>query len=430
MYDKNKKYHIYSIRNKINNKRYIGLTNNIERRWNAHEKSKFPIGRAIRKYGYNNFDKRILKKNLTLKQAKKTERFYIAKYNSNNPKYGYNLTGGGDGIFNPTIEIRIKIGKAHRGKKLSKETKKKLKIARNRPETERKRLTTRKKNGTDKFTKKALKNVLKGLKNRPNKKLEIQKAIKTKIKNGYISPIEKRKCANPNCNNSFKCRTKSKRIFCSKSCVVRAGQNLGCKRKPHSKETREKLSKAAKNRKHTEKTKEKIGALQKNLSIKEYRNSLKIETRHCACGCKLKFKCQRRSKQKFIHGHNSVGSHRHHSKATKKLISKNSAMKGKTGNKHHNWIPRETRICACGCNQKFKCRKNSTQKYIYGHNDGNINRRIPREIRTCACGCKQTFECLENSSKKFVHGHNSLGMTRSKESLRKAVKTRRKNGSY
>lgn len=41
--------------------------------------------------------------------------------------------------------------------------------------------------------------------------------------------------------------------------------------------------------------------------------------------------------------------------------------------------------------------------------------RIPRETRICECGCEETFECKINSKKRFVRGHNSQGQIPTKE---------------
>lgn len=50
---------VYSIKNMINDKLYVGITNNVGARWNKHiydakHDSSCVIHRAIRKYGENN----------------------------------------------------------------------------------------------------------------------------------------------------------------------------------------------------------------------------------------------------------------------------------------------------------------------------------------------------------------------------------------
>lgn len=49
--------------------------------------------RAIEKYGWDNFEHLVLKKVLSSDEADFYEKFYIKKYKSNDPKFGYNLTG-------------------------------------------------------------------------------------------------------------------------------------------------------------------------------------------------------------------------------------------------------------------------------------------------------------------------------------------------
>lgn len=91
---------IYCHKNKINNKVYIGqTTQNTNRRWRNGEGYKgCPyFYRSIKKYGWDNFDHIILEENLEVSELNEKEKFYIQKYNSSNPKYGYNLTNGGEG---------------------------------------------------------------------------------------------------------------------------------------------------------------------------------------------------------------------------------------------------------------------------------------------------------------------------------------------
>ena len=90
---------IYMHRNKINNKVYIGQTkcNNPNNRWrNGTNYQNTYFGRAINKYGWDNFEHIILETNIqSIEEADAKERFYIAQYDSNNPEKGYNLTNGG-----------------------------------------------------------------------------------------------------------------------------------------------------------------------------------------------------------------------------------------------------------------------------------------------------------------------------------------------
>lgn len=85
---------IYSIQNKINNKRYIGQSNNIYERWNRHKAlyDNCAIHRALQKYGIENFDFSILEL-CSENELDDKEIYWINYYNSY--KDGYNETSGG-----------------------------------------------------------------------------------------------------------------------------------------------------------------------------------------------------------------------------------------------------------------------------------------------------------------------------------------------
>lgn len=88
-------YCIYAHINKINGKIYIGQTKNIKERWkpSAYENcTKFY--NAIEKYGWDNFEHKILFNNLTLEEANILETETIINYDSVN--MGYNLNYGGN----------------------------------------------------------------------------------------------------------------------------------------------------------------------------------------------------------------------------------------------------------------------------------------------------------------------------------------------
>ena len=88
---------------------YIGITNNIDRRWNScgmdyeHCTNFFY---AIRKYGWINISHEVLIENLSKEEAEFLEKQYIEKYNSTNPRKGYNMTTGGSD-FQKTSKRRI-----------------------------------------------------------------------------------------------------------------------------------------------------------------------------------------------------------------------------------------------------------------------------------------------------------------------------------
>lgn len=111
---------IYIATNKVNGKVYIGKTKfSLNARKRMHERSKknFLFCRALRKHGVDNFEWKILvkdvRRNIVLNRL---ERHYIYLYSSNNKKYGYNLTEGGEGISNPSEETRKKMSINQLGK--------------------------------------------------------------------------------------------------------------------------------------------------------------------------------------------------------------------------------------------------------------------------------------------------------------------------
>lgn len=112
MEKQDKKWYVYIHTNKINNKKYIGISSeeNPNRRWkNGYGYRQQVFFRAIQKYGWDNFEHEIVITNLTESEAKIKEQELIAQYNSNNPNYGYNRSKGGDDLPEKTPELLEKI---------------------------------------------------------------------------------------------------------------------------------------------------------------------------------------------------------------------------------------------------------------------------------------------------------------------------------
>lgn len=93
---------IYRIENLINHKCYIGQSKYIEKRWNRHRKEPFnqnshsynyPLYKAMRKYGIENFSFEVLEE-CDITELNEKEVYYIDVYNSF--YNGYNQTVGGD----------------------------------------------------------------------------------------------------------------------------------------------------------------------------------------------------------------------------------------------------------------------------------------------------------------------------------------------
>lgn len=92
-------YKVYKHTNLTNNKIYIGITQqNVEKRWQKGYgyKEQVYFYSAIKKHGWDNFKHEILFDNLTEKEAMEKEIELINKYKSNDRKYGYNLSKGGE----------------------------------------------------------------------------------------------------------------------------------------------------------------------------------------------------------------------------------------------------------------------------------------------------------------------------------------------
>ena len=115
---------IYIIKNKINNKVYIGqTTRSLEWRF-LHHKGQIncknqcsALYSAFKKYGVENFwIESIEEGNFSHEELNKKEIYYIKKYNSVSPN-GYNLQLGGD-CSGVSLETRKKISEKMKGRKI------------------------------------------------------------------------------------------------------------------------------------------------------------------------------------------------------------------------------------------------------------------------------------------------------------------------
>lgn len=146
--------YIYKIKNKINNKEYIGqTTKNIYERFNEHchgSSNCVLLKKAIRKYSRENFEVKQLENCSNLDQLNEREEFWIKELNSLAPN-GYNLMTGGAAPKHSEItkqkmsvtrrgkhpywateasrseEARVKRANSIQGQKRSVETKEKIK---------------------------------------------------------------------------------------------------------------------------------------------------------------------------------------------------------------------------------------------------------------------------------------------------------------
>lgn len=105
-----------------NNKVYVGITQKkVSARWGKDGtgyKTQQLFWRAIQKYGWDNISHEIVAENLSKEEACQLEVDLIAKYKSNNPDYGYNISFGGDIVqlgLTRTDEQRKHISDGHKG---------------------------------------------------------------------------------------------------------------------------------------------------------------------------------------------------------------------------------------------------------------------------------------------------------------------------
>lgn len=147
-------YTVYMHTNRINGKKYIGITSQkyVTGRWHNGEgyKQQRRFYSAIKHYGWDGFVHEVLFSDLSKDEAEQKEVELIAKYRANDPEHGYNIENGGHtnkyteeqrkqmslshiGHIT-TQETREKMSKSHKGlstkwltgRKLSKETRKKM----------------------------------------------------------------------------------------------------------------------------------------------------------------------------------------------------------------------------------------------------------------------------------------------------------------
>lgn len=102
--------YVYLITNLINNKKYVGITNDYKKRWSNHRCCNNPtmaIANAIKKYGKDNFKFELIEEGIPLNEIDEKEIYYINKFESHvSTGKGYNISKGGR--YN--IENSVRIG--------------------------------------------------------------------------------------------------------------------------------------------------------------------------------------------------------------------------------------------------------------------------------------------------------------------------------
>lgn len=107
--------YIYAIKNLINNKIYVGSTKSASRRKYAHfqalknnKHSNLYLQHSYNKYGKDKFAFYIIEE-CSEAVRKEREIFYISKYKSSNPKYGYNSMLPNEEVFSHSSSTLKKI---------------------------------------------------------------------------------------------------------------------------------------------------------------------------------------------------------------------------------------------------------------------------------------------------------------------------------
>jgi group I intron endonuclease len=116
---------VYRIKNKQNGKLYFGITKcRLKKRWNEHKckskTGKSHLHNAMRKYGIDSFDIETVKVCDSEDEMYSLEVSLIKNHKTNNPKYGYNNSIGGEKSSlgkRLSEEVKAKISKSQKGKK-------------------------------------------------------------------------------------------------------------------------------------------------------------------------------------------------------------------------------------------------------------------------------------------------------------------------
>ncbi len=109
-----KTYIVYVIQNRVNSKRYAGMSSNVPRRWSQHlraaaKNSPYPIHASIRRYGHTAFDLHIVAEFKTEREAYAFEHKFIQEECLQERARGYNLADGGRGFTREeTIRYNLK----------------------------------------------------------------------------------------------------------------------------------------------------------------------------------------------------------------------------------------------------------------------------------------------------------------------------------
>lgn len=135
---------IYKITNLLDNKVYIGQTNNPGIRWSNHKsdaklnKRNYPLYNSMNKYGIDNFKYEAIQICNTQEEADQLEKDLITQYKSQDRNFGYNIAPGGSRVSH-SQETKDKLSQQKRkfyqkrlqetGQKITEEERQKLSIS-------------------------------------------------------------------------------------------------------------------------------------------------------------------------------------------------------------------------------------------------------------------------------------------------------------
>jgi group I intron endonuclease len=123
---------VYQIINKVNQKTYVGKTKRkLSVRFSQHKHQAFKqnkqtyLHRAIRKYGIENFELKILEKIVDINLLNEKEKYWIQKISPE-----YNMTEGGEGVlgYKFSKELKKYLSDIKKGIKFSEEHRRNLSI--------------------------------------------------------------------------------------------------------------------------------------------------------------------------------------------------------------------------------------------------------------------------------------------------------------
>jgi hypothetical protein len=257
------------IRNDTNEVFYVGIGKKEKRAFSKHGRNPH-WKNIVNKVGYT---VNIVYKDIEHKEAKKIEILLIEKYGRKNLGLGnlVNMTDGGDGLLNPSIETRKKIGEGNKGKTNSYETRQKL------SEVNKGNTNMLGKTHTEE-SKKKMSEALKGKTNSYETRQKMSEAHKGKILSEETrQKMSESKKGNKNINFGKKLSDEIKQKMRDRIISYETRQkiseankgNTNMLGKTHSEETRQKLS-------IVQRTKEGVKGYYFNKSKKKYQARIRV----------------------------------------------------------------------------------------------------------------------------------------------------------